>query len=112
VPRLLRVTGVVQVPFAIGIVLRTALRGAGDAKAVMWLTWITTYGVRLPLAYLFSGVDIHLPAWLGGGMIVNPCGIGRGGLVWLWIALCCEIVVRCVVFTVRFAREEWMRARV
>lgn len=111
VPRLLRVAGTVQIPFAASIVFRTALRGAGDVKAVMWLTWITTYGVRLPLAYLLSGVDIQLPAWLGGGTIMNPCPIG-GGLVWLWIALCCELMVRCGAFTVRFLQGRWMTIRV
>jgi Na+-driven multidrug efflux pump len=34
------------------------MRGAGDVKVVMALTWISTYLIRLPLAYLLSGVDV------------------------------------------------------
>ncbi len=110
VPDLLRVTGCVQIPFAIGIVLRTGMRGAGDVKVVMWLTWLTTYGVRLPLAYVLSGVDVHLPAWLGGATIhhLSP----TRGLVWLWVALCLEIVVRAAAFAARFVQGGWVRARV
>jgi Na+-driven multidrug efflux pump len=58
-----------------------------------------------------SGVDIHLPDWLGGGTIINPCGPG-GGLVWLWVGLCIEIVVRATVFSARFLQGRWMKARV
>jgi putative MATE family efflux protein len=110
VPDLLFVAGVVQIPFGIGIVLRTALRGAGDVKAVMWITWLTTYGVRLPLAYFLSGVDIALPRWLGGGVIENPCP--TDGLVWLWIGLCIEIVVRAAAFGARYAQGSWAKVRV
>lgn len=111
VPPLLFCTGMVQVPFAIGIALRVGLRGAGDAKWVMWLTWITTYGVRLPLVYLASRIDIHLPAFLGGGVIHNPSPVG-GTLEWVWIGLCTEIVVRAIVFIARFMHGGWMHKKV
>jgi Na+-driven multidrug efflux pump len=111
VPPLLFWTGLVQVPFAIGIALRVGLRGAGDAKWVMWLTWITTYAVRLPLVYFASRVDIHLPAFLGGGTIHNPSPVG-GTLEWVWIALCAEIVVRAVLFIARFVHGGWQTKRV
>jgi putative MATE family efflux protein len=107
-PRLLLVAGMVQVPFALAIVLRSALRGAGDVKVVMWLTWATTYAVRLPLAYALSGVDIPLP---GGGVIRNPFPFGWG-LTGLWIGLCGEMVIRGGVFTARFAHGGWARSRV
>jgi len=108
VPPLLFITGLVQIPFAVSIVLRSALRGAGDARATMWLTWVTTYALRLPMAYGLSGVDVPLP---GGGVFENPFGEGWG-LRGLWMGLCGEIVIRAVLFSVRFGRGAWERARV
>lgn len=110
-PPLLMIAGAVQIPFAVGIVLRSALRGAGDVRAVLWLTLVTTYGVRLPLAYLFSGVDVPLPDWAGGGVIPNPMPI-EPSLAGLWVGLCAELVVRGVLFVIRFAGDGWTRVRV
>lgn len=114
VPQVLAVAGLVQVPFAVSMVLRSALRGAGDVKVVMWLTWISTWGIRLPLAYACSGVDITLPRWLGGGVIDNPFWpTGEtGGLVGLWVGLCAELVIRAAMFAARFIQGGWTRAKV
>ncbi len=111
VPKLLFITGLVQVPFGVGIILRSALRGAGDAKAVMYITWVCTYAVRLPLVYLLSGVDVPVPAALGGGVIAHPI-FEQGSLPLLWAAMCIEIVVRGAAFGWRFLHGGWMRVRV
>ena len=111
VPTLIFITGLVQIPFGISIVLRSALRGAGDAKVVMWLTWIATYAVRLPLAYACSGVDIPLPSWLGGGVLENPFH-DSPSLALLWVGLCAEIVVRAVMFGARYLHGGWLRVRI
>jgi putative MATE family efflux protein len=108
VPRLLFITGLVQVPFGIGIILRSALRGAGDVKPVMYITWACTYLVRLPLVYLLSGVRIPLP---GGGSLAHPI-FERSSLAMLWAALCIEIVVRGAAFLWRFRHGGWMNAKV
>jgi Na+-driven multidrug efflux pump len=109
VPPLLVIAGIIQIPFGVSIVLRSALRGAGDTRAAMWITWITTYLVRLPLAYLLSGVEIPVPG--GGGTIPNPSPVAWG-LTGLWIGLCLEIVVRCGIFVHRYVRGAWLRVRV
>lgn len=117
VPPLLITCGIVQIPFAIGIVFRSAMRGAGDVKWVMGLTWFATYGMRLPLAYIVSGVDIPIPEFMGGGLITNPrlfeawFGI-TPGLPALWIALCSEMVLRGIVFSLRFFHGGWLKAKV
>jgi putative MATE family efflux protein len=108
VPPLLVIAGLVQIPFGVSIVLRSALRGAGDTRGAMWITWICTYFVRLPLAYALSGVDVPLP---NGGVFENPSPIDMG-LRGLWIGLCLEIVVRCAIFTHRYAKGHWRSARV
>jgi putative MATE family efflux protein len=110
-PRCLFITGLVQVPFAVALVFRQAMRGAGDVKAVMWITWVTTYAARLPLAYALSGVDIPIPASLGGGVLKNPFGL-EPSLAGLWIGLCAEIVIRAGIFTARFLHGGWSRQRV
>ncbi len=117
VPPLLIICGIIQVPFAIGIVFRTAMRGAGDVKFVMGMTWFTTYALRLPMAYFISGVDITLPERLGGGVIENPrifeslFGL-EPSLTALWIALCSEMVLRGILFSIRFYHGGWLKARV
>jgi putative MATE family efflux protein len=108
-PRLLFMVGFIQIPFGVGMVFRSALRGAGDARAVMWLTWITTWGVRLPLAYLLSGVAI--PASIFGEAIANPSPI-QYGFIGLWFGLVIEIVVRCIAFMVRWFQGSWKHKRV
>lgn len=111
---LLILCGLIQVPFAVALVIRSALRGAGDVKAVMLLTWVTTYAVRLPLAYLITGVDIKLPEALGGFTLVNPSPIETGltGLTALWLALCIELTLRGVFFAGRYLHGGWTRKRV
>ncbi|MEZ6242987.1 MAG: MATE family efflux transporter [Phycisphaerales bacterium] len=107
-PDLLVVCGSIQVPFAVTIIVRGALRGAGDVKVVMWLTWVATYLIRLPLAYLLSGVDIPLG---NGHFIVNPSPVDWG-LVGLWIALCGEVSLRSLIFVARFLQGGWARVKV
>lgn len=106
-PYLLMIAGCVQAPFAIGLVLRTAMRGAGDTKTVMLLTWISTYAIRLPAAWFFSGVDI--PIW-NGMVIPNPGP--DWGLVGVWVGLCGELIVRALLFGGRFVHGGWREIRV
>jgi len=108
VPPLLVIAGLVQIPFGVSIVLRSALRGAGDTRGAMWITWICTYFVRLPLAYVLSGVDVPLP---GGRVFENPSPLDLG-LRGLWMGLCLEIVVRCAMFMHRYAMGKWRSTRV
>lgn len=134
-PSLLVVCGAIQVPFALTIVVRSALRGAGDVTVVMWLTWISTYAIRLPAAYLLSGVRIPIPnplmriesiasmapafttlypesaALLGPLLAPNPSPVAWG-LTGLWVALCGEVVLRSLFFTARFLQGGWARVKV
>lgn len=110
-PSALFITGLVQIPFAIGIVLRQAMRGVGDVRATMWITWLSTYAARLPLVYLFSGVALPLPSWLGGGTFANPLGL-EPSLRGVWIGLSIEIVIRGAAFFARFLQGGWAKSRV
>lgn len=112
VPQLLLIAGLIQIPFGLAIVLRSALQGAGDTTVALVITLATTYLVRIPLAWLCSGVDMHLPSGL---ILVNPAPLaplGIAPLVGLWIGLCAEIIVRCLIFGARFLQGGWTRVRV
>ena len=92
-PALLRTCGPVQVFLGSAIVLSNALRGAGDTRMTMKLTYLTIFLVRVPLAYLLA----------------IPLGLGLHGL---WIGLCTELVFRGVVFSARYLHGGWVRVRV
>ena len=116
-PTLLFICGWVQVPFALGIVFRTAMRGAGDVKVVMAMTWISTYAIRLPLAFLLSGADIVLGGsdtaapWIE---IPNPMpdDFPIQGLWGMWVGMCLDLLLRGMLFTWRFIQGGWMKAKV
>ncbi|MCZ6734760.1 MAG: MATE family efflux transporter [Planctomycetota bacterium] len=92
-PDLLLICGVMQVFFAITMVLRQGLRGVGDTTWTFIITTISSYGVRLPAAYLF-GVTL---------------GYGLKGV---WIGLCGEFAVRAALFSARFFHGGWKRIKV
>ncbi len=116
VPKLVMTFGFIQIPFAIAIVVRGALRGAGDTTVVMILTWISAWGIRLPLAWLGSGVDFRLP--FTDAVITNPrplqdmLGLDIGPLWGLWIGMCLELCIRFMLFGIRFLQGGWTKVRV
>ena len=118
-PMLLVICGAIQIPFALGIVLRSGMRGAGDVRFVMVITWVTTYAVRLPLAWLLSGVDIVHDTDVDGEIVRRvllenpmPDDFPIRGLWGLWIALCADQVIRAAVYGARFLHGGWSRHRI
>ncbi|MDX1682813.1 MAG: MATE family efflux transporter [Phycisphaeraceae bacterium] len=89
----IQLAGLIQIFFATYIVLAHALRGAGDTRASLVITALTTFGVRLPAAWLL-GVTLDM------------------GLTGIWMALCGELVVRGVLFAIRFLRGRWVEVEV
>lgn len=108
VPPLLFMAGFVQIPFAVAIVTRGALRGVGDTRVVFAITWGTTYLLRLPLAYIFSGVDMPLP----GGRVIEHPFFEEPSLTGLWFGLLTELVIRCLIFSARFLQGGWADRRI
>lgn len=93
VPKLLFICGVVQIPFAISMVMRQSLRGAGDTRWVFVITFFSSYGVRLPATYVF-------------GIMM---GLGMEGI---WYGLCGEVFIRAALYSARFFHGGWQRVRV
>ena len=93
VPQLLWIAGWMQVFFALTIVLREGMRGAGDTRWAMYFTWGGTYLLRVPLAYY---IGYHLGY----------------GLVGVWWVLSGEIVIRALLFAARLVHGGWKRIEV
>ncbi|MFG0331030.1 MAG: MATE family efflux transporter [Phycisphaerales bacterium] len=93
-PRLLWIIGWVQAPFGVMLVLRNSLRGAGDTKMTMYITWISVYGVRVPACALAA--------------MLYP----ERGLEAIWIVMGGELLIRTVLIVGRFLHGGWMRIEV
>ncbi|MBA4062196.1 MAG: MATE family efflux transporter [Isosphaera sp.] len=89
----LRLIAVAMPALAAQIVLTAALRGAGDTRVPVLISWVGFLGVRIPLAYLLTG----------------PANLGLFGA---WVAMCADIWVRGTFFAVRFAGGRWKRIEV
>jgi putative MATE family efflux protein len=93
VPKLLFICGIVQVFFAMALVIRQGLKGCGDAQGTFRITLISTVLIRVPLAYV--------------------CGVVLGwGLAGIWIGLCVELGVRGLLFLARFMGGSWEKVKV
>ena len=93
VPQLLRICAVIQVNFGLAMVLREALRGAGDTRWAMWINWFSTFALRVPFVYIVGYEMGH-------------------GLVGVWYVLCAEIVARSLLYLARFLHGGWKRVEV
>jgi len=92
-PTLLDIGGAIQIFFAMAMIIRQALRSIGDTKACMLITWLSTYLLRLPLAF-YLGYVLEL------------------GLPGVWLGLCGELVFRGIFFLARFLQGRWKTIKV
>ena len=93
VPKCLLICALAQPFFSLSMTIRQGLRGAGDTTWVFIITFVSTWGVRLPAAWFF-GVFMD---W---------------GLPGIWIGLCGELCVRGLLFLARFTWGGWSRIKV
>jgi putative MATE family efflux protein len=87
------------------IVLTGALRGAGDTRYPILLTWIGFLVIRLPLAYLLTRSEVRL------GSLGTVPGWDLG-LIGAWLAMFADLLVRGVLFLARFLSGRWKTIRV
>jgi len=89
-------------PLASTIVFTFALRGAGDTRVPVLITWLGFLGVRIPLTY-----------WLRQPLVdLGPFGTWHGGLFGAWLAMFADLYVRGGLIFWRFASGRWKRVRV
>jgi putative MATE family efflux protein len=103
---LLKIVAVAMPPFALVSVLNGALRGAGDTRMPLAITFIGYLLVRIPGAYFLAWDVIQLPV-LG----VTLPGLGWG-VTGAWIAMIADTVVRSILVYWRFQHDGWTRLRV
>jgi Na+-driven multidrug efflux pump len=101
----LRLVAFAMPPLSAIIVFTGALRGAGDTRFPILLTWIGFLAIRMPLAYLLTRSVVHL----------GPLGTVTGwnqGLMGAWIAMFVDLLVRGIMFLARFLSGRWKAVRV
>jgi putative MATE family efflux protein len=87
----LRLLALFQIPLIVSIVYSSSLRGAGDTRYPLLVTVLSTFGLRLPLAWILSS---------------------HWGLYGAWLGMCTDMFVRSVMAAGRFVRGKWMRTEV
>ncbi len=88
VPKLLFIAGIMQLGFAVMMVIRHSLKGVGDTVWTFIITTFSSWCIRLPAAWYLG---VHLDY----------------GLVGIWYALCGEMIVRAGLFSIRFFQGGW-----
>jgi putative MATE family efflux protein len=99
--KLLKIVAFSTPPLGIVMVLTGALRGAGDTRWPLVVTFVGLIAVRLPLACLFAWESIPVP-----GLNVTITGLGFG-VAGAWWAMVIDVVLRSVLLIYRFSRGSW-----
>ena len=87
----LRLVAFAMPALACTTILTASLRGAGDTRRPVLITWLGFLCVRIPLTYLLTG----------------PLG-----LFGAWLAMFADLWVRGLCFVARFASGKWKETRV
>ena len=91
--RYLQINAVSQPFLALGLVLRGALQGAGETRAPAWISFVTLWVIRLPLAWLLA----------------IAAGYGAMGS---WIAMSGTTILSGLMITRWFTWGSWRTMRV
>ena len=88
-----RILAFFQIPLMLSIVYVIGLRGAGETRLPLLITLLSTFGVRVPLAWL--------------------CGIVlEGGLTGAWIGMCADMLLRAILLAWVFPRQRRTRREI
>jgi putative MATE family efflux protein len=101
----LRLIAVAMPALACQIIFTSALRGAGDTRVPVLISWLGFLGIRIPLAYVLTRPAVDL------GEFGTLPGVDLG-LYGAWVAMCVDIWVRGSFFALRFAGGRWKRIEV
>ncbi|WP_020470818.1 MATE family efflux transporter [Zavarzinella formosa] len=102
---ILRLVAFAMPPLSAIIVLTGVLRGAGDTRFPILLSWIGFLAIRLPIAYLLTRDQLDL----GAGIIIPGWNLGLFGA---WLAMFADLMVRGALFVWRFTSGRWKTVRV
>ena len=102
---LLKIVACACPAMAILQVLSAALRGAGDTRVPLVITFVGLLGVRIPLAALLAWSVVPL---VGGGALP---GLGLG-VTGAWLAMVLDVTLRSLLVLTRFLSGQWRHVRV
>ncbi len=105
---LVRIVAFAQPALALLLIMVGSLRGAGDTRVTMVVSFIGLLLVRIPLAHYLAWqtIDLHLP---GFDLTIAGCGLGVRGA---WYAMVTDLTVRGLLVTIRFWQGGWKRVQV
>ena len=83
----LRIEAFAEPLFAVSIVATGAFSGAGDTRWSFFANLLSMWGIRLPIALLL---------------------IGSLGLASVWVAMCCELCLKGLLFLWRLRSNRWL----
>jgi putative MATE family efflux protein len=89
----LKIAAVAQIPLALTMVVGGSLRGAGDTRFILGVTFAGMWGIRLPLA------------WLAGSWL-------QWGIAYVWCAMAADWFVRMGLLLARYQSERWKEIQV
>lgn len=92
--------------FAVLSILSGALRGAGDTRWPLLVTFVGLIGLRIPGAMLLAWKSIDMP-WLGVSIEGFDWGV-QGA----WYAMLIDVAVRSLLIAARFVRGNWQNQQV
>jgi len=101
---LLRIVSIGLIPLAFVLVLSGALRGAGDTRGPLTITFICFVLIRIPLTYVLACKEI--PS-LSGQWQGLDWGV-RGA----WCAMVSDLIVRAILLAARFLHGKWKTLKV
>ncbi|RYG36096.1 MATE family efflux transporter [bacterium] len=104
---LLRWLCATEVAFAIAMVLQGAMQGAGDTVRPMWISLVSLWLLRVPLAYILA---LHVGDRLIGP-ITMPVGVGLGALG-AWISISGTQAIQGFLSMIAFQQGRWKEKKV
>lgn len=108
---LLRYLCVTEIFFAYAMVLIGAMQGAGDTVRPLWITVISLWGLRVPLAALFALGGGQMLFALNGFRISMPAGLAMGA-AGAWLAMSLTQAVQGLLSVWIWRQGRWKEQRV
>jgi putative MATE family efflux protein len=106
VGRLLKIVALSCPALAVLTVVVGALRGSGDTRSTLAVTFIGLVGVRIPAACLLAWNEVPIPFT---DIAIPALGLGVEGA---WWAMVTDVVLRSLLAAGRFALGGWKRIQV
>jgi putative MATE family efflux protein len=106
VGHLLKIVALSCPPLALLMIMSGTLRGSGDTRWPLVITFIGLVGIRIPGAWLLAWDEVPLPL---SEWVIPGLGWGVAGAWWAMVA---DVCVRSILLVARFAQGGWQRVKV